>query len=291
MPLENDKGKGKKKYLDKYDDEASLVAAYQELEKKLGEQGTTMGKSKQDLDAALAQIAQYADWAGKANPIIDWYAKNEAAIRQMIGEDGKLRQPASPDGRDKKTPTYDILTADEKEALASFVGDRFKSSVFDPWTTTLEKKISEYATGAQGNLNNLLKAHTDVMWRTMQHMWALPQTMTAEERIKSARTWHEEALKLSDPSKYDPMETAREFLGLRAERDTQKKQIEDLTNKVVELEKKAVPSIGSGPPPSLFARPDAEPPKTKEERMQAAVDAVKTEHGAEGVKQLFPAAV
>ena len=289
MPLENDKGKGKKKYLDKYDDEASLVAAYQELEKRLGLQGEEVGKGKKDLEAALAQLGQYAEWVRQASPIIDFYAKNEAAIRPLIGTDGRLTVP---EGEKKKTPvTADILTADEKEVLAEFIGGRVKTSVFDPWTKQLEGAIQKYADGATGNLNNLLKAHTDVMWRTIQHMLALPQTMTAEDRVKSARTWHEESLRLSDPSKYDPMETAREFLGLRAERDTQKAQIAELTTKVTELEKKATPSIGSGPPPSLFARPDAEPPKTKEERMAAAVDAVKTEHGVEGVKQLFPAAV
>lgn len=274
---------GKKKLAEKYDSPEDLEAAYLALEKKLGEQGKTLGDLKSQSEQAQALQAQLQQWA----PVVNWYAQNEAEVRrrwqlaeqaqQPNGQGAAIQQQAAQLAQ--QDPNYQFLTPQEKQAFIGEVTQHLAQQVLQPWTnnfTTAAKSMFDQWTATQQNSQ---RAFTDVLWRTFQRV--IPP-----EKLADAKAWHEEALKYADPAKLDPMAVAQDVLGLKGENQTLKQRLDDMTKAQEEREKAAVPSLGGGDTQLLRPAQSNEAPVSREDRFQKVLEAVKTEHGPEGLNVL-----
>mgnify|MGYP001559164013 CR=1 FL=1 len=274
--------KPKKKYLDKFDTDEEVVAAYAELEKKLGEQGTKMGTLQKQIEETQKSLGQYADYVKAVKPIADWYTTNEKDVTtwwQTRGKgngDGAGAADEAARRAAAGTEGYQWLTPQEKQALVQEI----KASLLDPFQQQFTSQAQDFAKKLSEALSRQHGSFTDVMWRTLERF------MPAD-KIGDVRQWHEKALEFADPSKVDPMKVAGEWMSLSSDNARMKTEFEALQKKVAEMEKAAVPSLGSGPSPSLIQRPE-DAPKTREDRFARVMDSVKSEHGTEGVAALFP---
>src|SRR3990167_8639882 len=205
-----------KKYLEKYDTDEELVRAYTELEKKLGGQGEELGTSRKQMDEAKKALDEYAKYVQQLKPAADWITANQQSLQQYQQwlQNGGANQPQPPAATTGKTSLLDLMTPEEKQALYSEAARHFETSVFKPWqgqfNTQLQKLADERAKTVADQMAHSQRAFTEVLWRTMQRGFP-------EDKIKEMREWHEQALAMADPAKFDPMKAADEHLRLRGD--------------------------------------------------------------------------
>lgn len=266
----------------KYESIEEAETAYAELEKKLGEQGTELGTLRKQIEQAQALQAQVQQWA----PVVSWYAQNEAEIRrrwqlaeQAQGQNNAAGTQAQAQALAEQTPGYQFLTPQEKQQFIGEVTQHLSQQVLNPWT-------QQFMSAAQGHFDKwsqqqqaAQKSFTDVLWRTFQ--FVLPK-----DQVDRARAWHEEALKYADPSKLDPMAVAQDVLSIKGENQTLKQQLEELQRKQEEAAKAAIPSLGNGETHLLRPSATNEAPASREDRFSKVLEAVKTEHGQDGLNVL-----
>ena len=259
-------------------------AAYAELEKKLGSQGTELGTLRQQIEQAQAIQGQLQQWA----PVINWYAQNQQevqrrwrlfeqaqAVMQQQGQRGTAPQQAQAVA--EQVPGYQFMTPAEKQQLLGEVTQHVAQNLFAPWVQQrlLPSAQNLFKTFADRQAAQH-KSFTDVLWQTFQQV--LPP-----DAVERARSWHEEALKYADPARIDPMALARDVLSIRGENATLKQQVAEAQKRQEAAASAAVPSLGGGDTRLLRPSGAAETPTTREDRFQHVIDAVKTEHGAEGL--------
>lgn len=270
-------------------------AAYAELEKKLGEQGSELGQLRQiaqQFQQAQAAIQQYAGLYQQWRPVMEFYAQNQDFIRQawdQRGQGGQAGNGAAGMSREqaadvaRQQPGYELLTKAEKTAL---IGEVMQSAVM-PWAQQFERAAQQYAQQVEQRMNHTNRAAMDVMWRTLGHV-------VPPDKLQSAQQWHEQALKFADPSKFDPMETAREWLNSRHENETLKTKLTELEKANEAREKALVPSLGASGPSrtSMFSQAETterSAPLSPDERFRRVLDTTKAEVGADGLGTLFSA--
>ena len=277
----------KKKYLEKFDSEDELVAAYSELEQKLGEQGKDVGELRKiaELFPQLQQqLQQYAAWAEKAAPVYDWYAKNEQEVKRRWAIAEKFNQGAQNDPQAvalaQAQPGFQWMTPQEQQQLVGMAAKQIMEQTFQPWAQGFQKQVETFAQQQIQNVNNQMAANTNVLWNTLKHL-------VPPEKMAFAKQLHEESLRFADPSKLDPMKTAEDWLGMRAENEALKTKQTEYEKKQQEWEKQSVPSLNGGAPPTLF-RDDESAPKSRDERMARVFQETKDEVGSEAMNEMFP---
>ena len=270
----------------KFKDVDEAEKQFSDLEKKLGEQGKELGETRQALQ-------QHQAWYKEAAPIIDWYGKNEQEVKRRwtLAEQqpnghphGQQPNPAAGVVQQaaqvaSQQPGFQWLSPEEKQAFIMETAQHISGQILQPWTQQFAKQAEAYAKQAQEAMNAQLKSHTDVIWWTLQS--AFPP-----EKLKEIQALHAEALKYADPSKLDPKTMAQESLAMRAEMATLKAKNEEYEKKTTEREKAEAPSILGGAPPDAASTP-APKAATPDERRARVMDAVKTEHGTDGLHALF----
>lgn len=260
--------------------------AYDELEKKLGTQGTELGTLRKQAEHAQVLQAQLEQWA----PVINWYAQNQAEVQRRWRAFEQAQTVAQQQGQPgaqgqvqaiaESTPGYQFMTPAEKQQLLGEVTQHIQNQLFAPWVQhrflpTAQNMFKQFADRQAAQH----KSFTDVLWRTFQRV--LPA-----DAVKQAQEWHTESLKYADPSKVDPMTVANEVLAMRGENLTLKQQLDEMRKSHEAAASAAVPSLGGGDTRLLRPSTTTEAPASREDRFKGVMEAVKTEHGAEGLNAL-----
>ena len=273
-----------KKYLNKYETDDELVKAYEELEKKLGGQGEELGSLRKQGEEAQRALAEYAKYVQQVKPYADWVQANQQSLGQYQQwvQGGGRGAPAAAATPGKNT-LLDLMTPEEKQALYSEAARTFESSVFKPWqqqfNTQLQRLADERAKQLADQVAHNQRAFTEVLWRTMQRGFP-------EDKIKEMREWHEQALAMADPAKFDPMKAADEYLGLRGKLSKIEEEKGALSKELETLRKQALPPAGGEPPAQWVAKDDAAP-KNRDERYQKVMEDTREKVGAEGFRDFF----
>ena len=279
--------KKKPKYLDKFETDEELVKAYSELERKLGETGSELGMTKKQIEEAQKSIAQYADYTTQLKQYHDWYNTNQQSINlynQWMQNGGQGAAPAPQPQANGQRTIVDLLTPDEKRALFTEFVQTFDSGVFKPWQQNFAKQLEHIATERQNavleNVSKNQRAFTEVLWRTMQH--ALP-----EDKVTSMRTWHEKALELGDPTKFDPMKMADEYLGVQGKLSTLEAEKKALEAEREKWQKDSMPAVVGGRNGGSWIKPDETAPKDKQERFERAMKDTTERVGKDAFNEAF----
>ena len=273
-----------KKYLEKYDTDEELVKAYTELEKRLGGQGEELGTARKQMDEAKKALDEYAKYVQQLKPYADWFQQNQPSMQQYQQwlQRGGAAQ-AAPAAAAGKNNLLDLMTPEEKQSLYAEAARSFESSVFKPWqqqfNTQLQKLADERAKQVSDQMAHSQRAFTEVLWRTMQRGFP-------EDKIKEMREWHEQALAMADPAKFDPMKAADEHLRLRGDLSKMTDEKKALQTEFEKLQKQAIPASGGEPPAQWVAKDDTAP-KTREERMSKVMGETKEGVGAEAFHDFF----
>lgn len=283
---------------------AEAEEAYAKLQSKLGKQGEELGTLRQQMEQATNTLNQYAAWAQKAAPVVDWYRENAEEVQrrwQAFEPGGVVHNQGATNGQPQngqaaqaagqaawaqaaqavdQDPALQGLSPQQRQALISDVANTIMQQSLVPWTQNFSRQAQEYAKKAQDAVMATLKGHTDVLWRSLEHV--IPK-----DKIEGLKKWHEQSLKFADPSKIDPMTHAREWMDLSSENETLKSQLADINKQKEEQAKAAAaPSVLGGAPPE-GASAAAGRPASKQDRFDRVMEQVKTQHGPEGVQSLF----
>mgnify|MGYP001615476278 CR=1 FL=1 len=286
MAADDKKADAKKKYLDKYETEEELVKAYADLEKKLGGQGEELGTLRKQGEEAQKALMEYAKYVQQVKPQVDWVAQNQQALQQYQQwlQNGGTRQVAAPTPAAGRNNLLDLMTPEEKQMLYSEAAKSFESSVFKPWQqqfgTQLQKMADERAKQVADQMAHGQRAFTEVLWRTMQRGFP-------EDKIKEMREWHEQALAMADPSKFDPMKAADEHLRLRGDLSRMTDEKKALQTEYEKLQKQTLPPAGGEPPAQWVDKTNDTAPKNRDERYSRVMDNTKETVGAEAFKDFF----
>lgn len=270
----------------KFKTQEEAEAAHTALEAKLGEQGTELGTLRQQMQQAMQGLNQYAAWAKEAQPIVDWYGKNEGEVKRRWALAEQPAQPANGGGAvaaagaiAQQQPGFQWLTPEEKGAFIQEIAGNLMQQHLAPWTKQFAGQAETYAKQAQEAIAAQLRSHTDVMWRSLAYLHP-------KDKIDELKKWHDQALKFADPSKLDPMQHAQEWLNLSGENQRLKDQMADYDKKQQDREKAAAPSVLGGAPPDA-ASTTAPRSNSKDDRFSRVMETVKTEHGPEAAHALF----
>ena len=277
----------KKKYLDKFETDEELAKAYAELEKKLGSQGEELGMTKKQAEEYQRSLAQYAEHTNQLNQYKQWYDTNSQGLQLyntwlQNGGQGQPQPAAQPNGGQRSL--VDLLTPEEKKALFTEFVSNFDTGVFKPWQQNFAQQLERMATERQNSvLENVTKnqrAFTEVLWRTMQH--ALP-----EDKVASMRDWHTKALELGDPSKFDPMKMADEYLGTQTRLSSLEAEKKALEAEREKWQKDSLPTVTGGRNGGAWLKPDETAPKDKQERFERAMKDTTERVGKDAFNEAF----
>jgi hypothetical protein len=254
------------------------------LQKKLGEQGQELGNARKQYEQAAAQAQQYQAYLQQAQPLMQWWNQYGNQVNQMIQNHQRQNQgmQAAATAQAKKTPGYSLLTEEEQEALTQRIAGHLQQQALAPWTQqfaqTAEQVLTQRLQQQQAAFDQKLRAYGDVMWKTLEHL-------APAEKLESAKKFQETALQYADPSKLNPMQLANDSLSMHSRLSAAEARAKELEEKLAERERQAVPSFGSA---GMFAKNDNQAaPATRDDRMKAAVGAVKEAHGDDGMAALF----
>ena len=268
------------KVLEKYGNDPQKVAeAYAELEEKMGAQGTELGDLRKKSEDLNKSVQQYAEWVKGAQPIVDWYGKNQDGLKQWVAAQ------ANPQPQRQTFASSSLLTPEEQQQIATLAAQQMQQTVLAPWSQTFSKQVEDWATAKTKELNDQFeqkqRAYAQVWWKTLEH--AVPK-----EKVESLRSLHEEAMKYSDVKNVDPFKFAEEAITAKAKMADLESQVKAYKDKEDAREKQSVASLGNGQ--GLFPRTDEEKkaiPKTRDERFAKTMGDLKAAHGSEGVEVLF----
>lgn len=279
----------KKKYLDRYDTEDELVKAYAELERRLGEQGGEVGTLRKQFEEAQRAMTQYAEQMQALGQYKSWYDTNQSSLglyNQWLQSGGQMQHPnaaAAPAGGGQRS-LVDLLTPEEKKALFSEFVTSFDTGVFRPWQQNFAQQLQKLADDRQRDILDKMsqnqRAFTEVLWRTMQH--GLP-----EDRVAAMRSWHEKALELGDPSKFDPMKAADDYLSMQSKMTTIEAEKKALEAEREKWQRDSLPSVQGRNGSASWTKPDDSAPKDKYERMERSFKDTKEKIGAEAFTDAF----
>ncbi len=268
----------------KYDSQEAMEKGYRELENKLSEQGGELGTLRKQTEESTKSMQQYADWVQTAKPIVDWYNQNGTQIQQLLQNQNQTQANTVPAQNTTAGDTYDLLSAAEKQRLIQETAQHLIDKSLGPWTQNLAKQVEQYGQTRSKEIDDRLMQHqrsfSDVLWRTLEHV-------VPKDQLDRTREWHTESLKFADPSKFDPMTHANEYMTLKMDNSKQADKVKELETKLAEQEKLSTPSLGDTS--GLFtATKDDKIPVSREDRFKTAIEAVQEEHGTEGTRALFP---
>jgi len=271
--------------VDKYqEDPAAFAKGYRELEKKLSKQGEEVGTLRKKADDSEKAMTQLSEYTKTAKPIVDWYVQNQAALQQWV-QGAQNKNTAS-------SASVSILTPDEQQALINSAAQYMQQRVIGPWSQQFAQQVEAYAKKQREELEASLsqrnQTSTQILWNALER--ALPK-----DKVDNLREYHTEALRFADPSKIDPLRVADEMIETKARLAEFKEKVKQFEQEKDAAAKAAIPSYGSG----LFApkvegdKAKESVPQTREDRFKRVMEDVKTQHGNEGLEQLFgqPAAV
>lgn len=271
--------------MDKYqEDPAAFAKGYRELEKKLSKQGEEVGTLRKKADDSEKAMTQLSEYTKTAKPIVDWYVQNQAALQQWV-QGAQNKNTAS-------SASVSILTPDEQQALINSAAQYMQQRVIGPWSQQFAQQVEAYAKKQREELEASLsqrnQTSTQILWNALER--ALPK-----DKVDNLREYHTEALRFADPSKIDPLRVADEMIETKARLAEFKEKVKQFEQEKDAAAKAAIPSYGSG----LFApkvegdKAKESVPQTREDRFKRVMEDVKTQHGNEGLEQLFgqPAAV
>lgn len=272
---------------------------YSELEKKLGEQGKTLGDLKKQGDSAAQALQKYEAWAKDAVPIVEWYSKFQQPISQWWtqfqtgGGNGHGAQSGDMGNAYSQATQLvnasqgaDLLTPQERNGLVNATAQHLIQQTLAPWTqkfaTTVEEWGNQRAKTMTDQLDQRHKAFSDVLWKTLERI--IPQ-----DKIQETRAWHDEALKYADPKNIDPLTLASETLSLRNDKSRLEAQVKEMSDAREKQERSALGSVGEGGG-GLFQKTSdlKEMPKGRDERMRNVLSTVKDTVGVEGLREQFP---
>ena len=278
----------KLKYANKFTTEAELEAAYTELEKKFGDHSNELGQTRKQVEESQRALAAYAEQMQQLQPYAQWYATNQNSINlynQWLQNGGQGQAPAAaaqPNGGQRSL--VDLLTPEEKKALFTEFVQTFDSGVFKPWQQNFAQQLERLATERQQavleNVTKNQRAFTEVLWRTMQH--ALP-----EDKVTAMRDWHTKALEMGDPSKFDPMKMADEYLSTQSRLSTMEAEKKALEAEREKWQKDSLPVVAGGRNGGAWLKPDDTAPVDKQERFERAMKDTTERVGRDAVKEAF----
>ena len=281
-----------KKYAGKFDSDAELEKAYQELESKLGKQGEELGLTKKQIEEAQRAMEQYAAHVQQLSPYAQWYQTNQNSLQlynQWLQSGGQTPHPnAQPAAAaQNQNSIVNLLTPEEKQALYKEFVSNFDTGVFKPWQQNfaqqLDRLANERAQGVLESVNKNQRAFTEVLWRTMQH--GLP-----EERVAAMREWHNKALELGDPTKFDPMKAADDYLSVQRRLSDFESKEKAWETEREKLQRDSMPALAGGRGAnSDWLKPAEEAPKTKFDRMEAVFNETTEKVGRDAFKEAFGA--
>jgi hypothetical protein len=267
------------KVLEKYGNDPQKVAeAYAELEEKMGAQGMELGDLRKKSESLDATLQQYAEWVKGAQPIVEWYTKNQEGLKQWAAAQMNP-QPQHP--VPQPSHANSLLTPEEQQQLALLAAQQVQQSVLVPWSQTFAKTVEDWAVKRSKELDDRFeqkqRAYAQVWWKTLEH--AIPK-----EKVESLRSLHEEAMKYADLQKLNPLKLAEEAITTRAKLADFEAQVKEYKDKIEAQEKASVASLGNGQ--GLFPRTDEEKaaiPKTRDDRFAKVMGSL----GADGREVLF----
>lgn len=276
----DEKAKVAKKFADKYESAEDLEKAYVELQKTLGTQGNELGTLKKQSEDYQRALQEYAQAMAQYKPVVEWYTTNQPHLQQygqwLQQQNGRAAAPAN--------AAASLLTPEEQRQLTALAVQEFQKSVFDPWRSQHEKQLSELAdkrsTAVKGELDERLKAYTEVLWRTFQH--ALPK-----ETVDNLRSWHEKSLRYADKT-FDPMVAAREEIDLRAKLAELEAKNTEFSKQLEAKEKESALPIGRSESSVEWAKKPDSTPKDRDERYARVMQDTTEKSGREAVRDLFP---
>ena len=283
-----DDKKPAKKYAGKFDDEAALEQAYQELEKKLGEHGAELGTNRKQMEQYQQAMTQYAEQLQGLNAYKQWYDTNQSSLQlynSWLQNGGQQPHPAAAaSANGAQNSLVNLLTPEEKRALFSEFVQTFDQGVFRPWQQNfaqqLEKLAQDRANSVMDNVTKKQQAFTEVLWRTMQH--GLP-----EEKIAAMRGWHEKALEMGDPSKFDPMKLADDYLSTQSKLSTLEAEKKAFEAEREKWQRDSLPVVPGGRNGSAWISKEDNEPKDKQGRFEAVVKETREKVGPEAFRDAF----
>ena len=285
--MADDKTK-KPKYLDKFETDEELAKAYSELEKKLGSHGEELGTYKKQMEQYQSAMAQYAEQMQGLNAYKTWYDQNQSSLQlynNWLQSGGQQPHPAaaSPTNGAQRS-LVDLLTPEEKRSLFTEFVQNFDQGVFRPWqqnfSQQLEKLAQDRANSVMENVTKNQRAFTEVLWRTMQH--GLP-----EEKIAAMRGWHEKALEMGDPSKFDPMKMADDYLSTQSKLSTLEAEKKAFEAEREKWQRDSMPVVPGGRNGSAWISKEDNEPKDKQGRFEAVMKDTTDRVGRDAVKDAF----
>lgn len=275
----------KKKYLDKFASEDELVKAYTELEQRLGKQSAEVGDLRKQYEQAVQAMQQYAEAVSQLRPYADWFAQNQQALQlytQWMQQHQQSGQ-ASPNGQ-RQQAVLDLLTPDERQALLAEATKTFEEKALRPYMDQLNQQLHKMAEERERRVLDQIgqqqRAFTEVLWRTWQRV--LP-----EDKVREMREWHEQALAMADPQKFDPMKAADEFLSHKQKVSTLEEQLKALEAEREKWQKDQTASLAGSPSPVDWAAPADDAPKTADERRQRVLRETQEAVGREAFRDFF----
>ena len=277
----------KKKYLDKFETDEELAKAYAELEKKFGDHSNELGQTRKQVEESQRAMQAYAEQMQGLNTYKQWYDTNAQSLQlynNWLQNGGREQPPVAVQPNNGQRSLVDLLTPEEKKALFTEFVQTFDSGVFKPWQQNFAQQLERIANDRQNavleNVTKNQRAFTEVLWRTMQH--ALP-----EDKVAAMRDWHTKALEMGDPSKFDPMKMADEYLGTQTRLSSLEAEKKALEAEREKWQKDSMPTVAGGRNGGSWLKPDETAPKDKQERFERAMSDTTERVGRDAVKEAF----
>lgn len=281
------------KLLTKYkDDPSGFAKGYRELERKMTSQGQELGTLRKQTEDYEQAVKQYTAVASQWKPIVDWYNANYQSIQQMYANNASnananaaVQQQAAQAAA--QTPGFEWMTPAEKQALTNAVATNLTQTVLQPWTRQFAQGAEKWADDRHRSLQESFakqqQAAMDVLWRTFERI-------VPKEKLDEARQFHQEALRFADPKKLNPMELANETLSAKSQLAQMSDELNSLKREKEAREKAQTTSLGAQSSSSLFQSAEAATPSTDPgDRFAKVMETVQREHGADALRDTFPA--
>lgn len=271
-----------KKYLDRYETEDELVKAYQELEKKLGEQGATQGELRKANQQYQHALQQYQQAVQQMAPVVNWYTQNYGQLRELL-QNPQVRQTANQIAQ-QTVPGYELLTPQEKQSLLNEGIAAFNQQVFAPamqqFAAQLQQLNAQQAMQLRGEMAQLQQAHTKVLWDGMRQIAPPDKLQTLDQQ-------HALTMQFADPRIYNPAEYAKQFQSMTTRLAELEAKEAEFTKQRDAIERGGVSAI-TGAAPSIFDEAPPEKAASREDRLAATLTTFKNEVGPEAYREFMP---
>lgn len=263
----------------KYETPEELERAYLEAQATLGKHGSELGTLRQQHEALAEERRALMEYAQSLAPMAAWYRSNLPALQQWW----QTRQQAAQQPRQAQVPQAGVPQGWEQlnpgqqyQLMVQSAGQMAQQMTMN----ALRQYGPQYAKQVQSEIEGRVKNGMDVFHRYLE-------MIVPDDKRDRLKLFTEESLGFADPSKLNPMDLAHQKLALMDERDRATKERDELKQWREEREKAEVPSLGAGASTRAFDLKPSGDRLSREDRFKAAVDAVQTDHGREGVATLF----